>query len=91
MTLKEFKAKQRQLQRKSLKHIEGILHPCPVIDGVEILHRHQGRKIYFSAWKNDSPMNSKAIIWERDVFLDFPEGYDWYGLEKESFQYLLQE
>jgi hypothetical protein len=41
MTLKELKAEQRRNHRRDLREIEKILHPCPVINGVEILHEHK--------------------------------------------------
>ena len=51
----------RQWQRKTLKEIEAVLHPCPIINGLAILHEHKGKYIIFSAWGGDSPANTKQV------------------------------
>lgn len=40
MTYKELKSLQRKDARDRLKQVEKILHPCPIVEGIEILHEH---------------------------------------------------
>lgn len=69
MTAKEIKNKKRKLAREITKKIEKLLHPCLKIGGIDIIHRHTGRYIYFSAWKGDDPVNQKEVRYYRDDIL----------------------
>lgn len=71
------KKARRQWQRETLKQIEAKLHPCPNINGVDILHEHRGRMIVFTAWKGDDPLNNRHINISRDNVLALcdREGY----------------
>jgi len=59
-TLKKKRGLKKQIS--SLKKIEKILHPCPTIGAVEILHRHQGKKIVFSAWVKNTAFNGNRSV-----------------------------
>jgi hypothetical protein len=73
----------RQWQRQILKKIEAILHPCPKINGVDILHEHKGKYIIFSAWNGNNPINGKQLrydrLWalEEDFYVRHDESLDW--------------
>jgi hypothetical protein len=47
---------QRKARKEEKKVIESILHPCPTVNDIEILHRHIGQYIEFEAWRNDYPL-----------------------------------
>ncbi len=74
--------KKRRIVRKdikTLKKIESILHPCPKIGAVEILHRHQGQKITFSAWVGNAPWNKyRFVSVDRATVLDTKDFYKAY-------------
>jgi len=57
--------------------LENILHPTPKINGIDILHRHVGRRIFFEAWKGDDAYNNKMISFERAYILTW-EGRNFY-------------
>jgi hypothetical protein len=47
---------QRKTQREEKKVIESILHPCPTVGDIEILHGHVGQYIEFEAWRGVYPL-----------------------------------
>ena len=77
VTAKDVRREKRNLQKRELADIESKLHPCPTIDGIEILHEHRGRKIIFTAWKGDNPANNKLLEYSRDEVLYCVEFYGW--------------
>jgi hypothetical protein len=85
ITYHELKKKQRQAKREELKEIEAKLHPCPVINGFDILHQHKGQKIIFSAWKGDEPLNRKTAEWSRD-YVYFSQNF--YAEERPYLEWL---
>lgn len=56
MGTKNYNRLKRKAQRDEGKIIESILHPCPSIGDIEILHRHAGQYIEFEAWKGGDPL-----------------------------------
>ena len=68
----------RKNARKELQDIEKILHPEPTMNGLDILHRHHGNEIFFSAWKGDDPHNGacREYIVDREMVLKDPRFYD---------------
>jgi hypothetical protein len=56
MTTKISPRLQRKAQREEKKVIESILHPCPTVGDIEILHRHAGQYIEFEAWRGVYPL-----------------------------------
>ncbi len=71
MTYKELMELRRKDNRKDFKTIESYLHPLsPSINGYEILHRHQGQYIYFTAWKGNTRTNAELQIPRITVLLD---------------------
>ena len=69
VTTKDLKHEKRKRQREEREKIEGKLHPSPVIDGIEILHRHAGKYIYFTAWKDGERINAREIRVDRESVL----------------------
>lgn len=60
----------RKWQRDTLKKIESYLHPKPEpLNGFDILHRHTGQYIEFTAWKNDSLRTDRLLKLHRSVIL----------------------
>lgn len=48
--------------------LENMLHPTTVIEGVNIEHRHVGRRIIFEGWKNNK-RSSRSISYDRQYLL----------------------
>ena len=80
-TRAELKRQQRAITRAELKQIEARLHPCPTIDGLDILHEHRGQKILFSAWRNDLRANSREVVLRRTDVLLYEEPYTMFSSE----------
>lgn len=59
------KQEKRRAQRAEFKQIESVLHPCPTVGDIEILHEHKGKKIIFTAWKDDEPCNDRFLVMQR--------------------------
>ena len=75
-------ANRKKLRRKQLrddtKTIEAILHPCPIINGIEICHEHtRNGKIIFTAWRSENQIDNggKQLILNRFDILSRPEFY----------------
>jgi len=66
-TMTNIKAWKRKKQRIGLALIENNLHPTPTIGGIEIMHRHCGQNVIFTAWRDDKPTNRKSLIYRRGV------------------------
>jgi hypothetical protein len=56
ITYSELKKQQAKFKREEKARLEAILHPCPTINGIDILHEHRGQMIVFSAWNGDNPV-----------------------------------
>jgi hypothetical protein len=78
----------RKIARDELKTIESRLHPCPVINGCDILHEHKGRKIVFAAWKGNSPANRRTLDIDRLTVLNDQEFYAHFA---EELKWLTEE
>jgi hypothetical protein len=72
----------------SLKEIESYLHPYPVINGLQILHRHLGSYIYFDAWNGDNKANNKEVRVHRDMVLMSADSF--YEHEAENLKFLTE-
>jgi len=77
----------RKAMRKELREIEKMLHPCPVFDGIEVLHEHRGRRIVFTAWREDTQIRGKEVAFPRKSVLYGPA--DFYEANKRDFQWLV--
>ncbi len=73
----------------SLKEIETYLHPCPKVNGLDILHRHQGQYVYFDAWDGDDKKNTKFMQTHRQDVLVFKENF--YKVKADDIEWLTQE
>ena len=73
----------------SLKEIESYLHPCPKINGLDILHRHQGQYIYFEAWDGNDRKNRSELRYHRDMVL--LSGSDFYKHEADNLEWISQQ
>lgn len=61
----------KELVLNEKKIIEDILHPTPKIKSYDILHRHVGQWIYFSAWISDNKINDKEFrVHRQDILND---------------------
>lgn len=77
---------QQKAWREERKIIESKLHPCPKIDGIDILHEHRGKQIIFSAWKGNDQLNNRYISIDRLLAL-YSTGS--YVLVQSEINYLL--
>lgn len=88
MTLKELKRQHRKAQRAEFKEIESQLHPCPTINGFDILHEHKGQYITFSAWKEGNEKGgdyyTRLGVHRQDVL----HGEDFYSFQRENLEFL---
>ena len=73
----------------SLKKIEGYLHPYPKVNGLDILHRHQGQYIYFSAWDHDTQYTQKVVKIHRLEVLFCKQ--DFYKVKVNDMEWLTHE
>jgi hypothetical protein len=81
---------QKKFNREERKQIEKILHPCPKINGIDILHEHQrNRKISFSAWLGENPFTKKKFLSDNDAV--FFAGKNFYDCISESIAWLMEE
>ena len=83
-TLKQLMQKTYREERKI---IESKLHPNPIVRGIEIVHRHAGKNIEFTAWKGDDPVNNKFIPVDRLTVL-YGEGFP---LSQDNIDWLITE
>lgn len=69
-----------RILREEKKKLEGILHPCPKIGNMEILHEHlRNGNIRFTAWVGCGPVNNmKQLVIKRQDILTRPEFYQLY-------------
>ena len=61
---------------ESLKTIEKHLHPCPKINGLDIMHCHRGQHVYFDAWDGDNKANDRELKIHKQVVLSLPDFYN---------------
>lgn len=73
--MKRLKAERRRYNRQTLKEIEQSLHPAPFINGVEIVHRHHVRYIYFNPCIDGSVMVSPELRFHRDYVHVHKDGF----------------
>jgi len=82
----------RRFNRKMLKEIEAVLHPCPKFGEIEISHRHGKRgNVHFSAWKGDDEIRTadggrRELTLVREAFIGNP---DFYKENIESWNWLM--
>lgn len=88
-TYKDILRDRRRAMRLELKQIESALHPHPVINGVEIVHRHQGQNIYFTAWVGESQVNNRELVYSRGYVLMGGKNQNFYQCHEEDFNYLV--
>jgi hypothetical protein len=93
MFKKLFSVKKKQIKQKKrfisdLKKIESVLHPCPKICNVEILHRHQGQKIIFTAWIGKNPFNKFRTV--EVSRLDVLHDKEFYKTYRDEFAWLCE-
>jgi len=73
MTHKEMQRAKRKAWRHELKDIESVLHPNPVIGGVEIGHQHKGKTIFFYPFPvmgtGGETLNNKYLAYGRERVL----------------------
>jgi len=82
MTTLFMKQMQAMMRREEFKKVESKLQPCPVVNGCEILHRHSTNgKIYFSAWKKDSRVNTREIEVNKQHVLQTENIYEAWKIE----------
>jgi len=75
------KQERQRHARQMKKEIEAILHPCPKIGDVDILHTHlKNREISFTAWRGNDPVEGgKHFNVHRSHILARPDFYTLYG------------
>lgn len=65
--------------RKTFKEIEAKLHPCPTVNGCEILHTHyRSGRIVFTAWiggQQATPYYFEVSRWDVWMCDNFYETY----------------
>lgn len=79
---------ERKWRRDMLKQVEGILHPNPMFNGVEIAHRHLTTgDIEFTAWNGDNEAsNGRRVRFDKEYILSASESF--YAGEPECWRYL---
>ncbi len=78
-----------KIRRDEKKHIESKLHPCPTVNGFEVLHEHRNKDIVFSAWKGDSKINNREVYLTRfdilttkgNPYVIYAEEFKWLAME----------
>ena len=84
--MNELQRKRQKQIRDDTKVIENILHPNPIIKGIEICHEHtRNGKIRFSAWQGDNPVrngkqfsvNRHDVLTRKDFYLLYTKDLEW--------------
>jgi len=79
--------------RTTLKEVERILHPCPNIDGFDILHEHQKGtgNVIFTAWKGQDVANKiRSFAVPKQDILDFGKAFYEHVVFLDSVNWLLE-
>lgn len=76
MTYRELTNLKRKQSRQTTKEIESILHPCPNINGYDILHEHLASGyIRFSAWKDNRHVDNRYVEFHRNELVGWTNFY----------------
>jgi len=70
--------------------IERQLHPIPEIKGIQILHRHVGQKIEFTAWRGNDQINNKSLLYDRSTIGFYKGRFYNDSTIKKDFNWLVQ-
>jgi hypothetical protein len=87
ITYSELKKQQAKFKREEKARLEAILHPCPTINGIDILHEHKGQRIIFNAWKGDDRVNNRNANFSRWYVLNCE---DFYKVHAEDLKWLAE-